>query len=138
MGAETAHGVLRKLSTREPAFEALACRPNSPEGAVGPARPPGKDLHFSAVGEGPRALTGIVRQRRMRQAVSRTRHVDPPAEREHGGMRPGPGCRATPALKGSHCASLDGGLDHTHRAEAREREAVLASPLRSAETTGSR
>jgi hypothetical protein len=37
----------------------------------------------------------------------------------------GPGCRATPALKGSHCASRDGGLDHTHRAEAREREAVL-------------
>jgi hypothetical protein len=83
MGAETANGVLRKLS---------------------PASQPSRPLR-----------------------VDRTR-----------GRVPSDACRAKPALKGSRCASLEGGLDHTHRAEAREREAVLASPVRSAETTGSR
>ena len=50
-----------------------------------PARPPGEDLDFVAVGEGRQGIrTGIVRQRHASRAVLRTSHVDPPAYGENG------------------------------------------------------
>jgi hypothetical protein len=55
---------------------------------VGPTRPPGEALDFGAVGEeGQRIGVGVVRQRHMRQTISSTRDVDPPADRTDGSMR---------------------------------------------------
>jgi len=71
----------------------------------------------------------------MRRAVSRTRHVYPPTDREDGSAPTDGQRRAKRALKGSHHASLGGGLEHTNRAEAFEREVVSDAPLRTAETT---